>query len=1219
MKKLYLFALLPLFFVASRVNGQECDSLKATFQAYSSRCTATGSIKIFPSGGSGNYKYKVTGPVNTNYTTSDSLTGLAAGVYMVTVTDIKNNCILETPGVTVGGNYGDPGFILNTLPVGCDNGDNGGIMVEGLTQGREPFTFSIVAPSASGVGTTNSIGVFTGLIAGNYTIRLMDSCGGIQTRTVTVDNYNWHIDSYSFTKFSCDSASGYLKVVDSRGNISTVTGIPGMKYAVKTSAGDIIWSTDSYFRFKANGITSIEAIAMDSCGNMKKIQTSVFLIPSVNNNVGISNKICSTFTAQVKSVKNFSDPQFCLFDENDVLLDCNTTGKFTGLAYGSYCIKSKDGCTDTVITRCFSEKPPVASVATNVSISDKNCTDFDVSIGSQNNLNNPQFCLVRDGTDTLDCNVNGTFLNIPYGEYCILIKDGCLDTTITRCFTVTQPKPYVVPVITPSYVNCDNFGLNVTGNNLYTPTFCLFDNLGNKIDCNGTGIFDSIPLGSYCVTIHDDCTDTTIQRCLTVGPPTASNDLGVKLSDQTCSSYTATIQTSKMSGSAFCLFLGPNLVECDSSAKFSNLSYGKTYCVIAKSACPDTTFTKCFSATAPVPSVGAEVSVSNQSCSTFTAQVTNQKNLTNPEFCIVNAANDTLTCNATGKFTDLAYGAYTIVVKNTCFDTTFTREVSASPIPFSFTVSAARSCTYGLSRFWLDFSGNFPVNARIFNPAGTLIYEKNTNADMWAEDIPNLPNSEFYTIVAIDKCGNTDTATVAPIVSYMEHQGVVRQKCPGSIWLYGSGDIDAIATTNTGNLTVRIIKRDAMTMIPALTPNIVKDSVFTFQDLGPATYIVQYNSNDGCNQFFYDTITINPYKYPTLDRSTAYFCDVNGFSVGAVASFGVPPFTYQIFNSTPNFPPIVTAPQASPIFTINNGMDYSLIAIRALDACGNATTNSSSILPLVSNAHASDLDCWGKSPTLSVDTVYNSTYTWYKKDSLNATDSIEVGSGLRYTITEINPADTGIYVCHLSVNSGCIERNFVFWIDGLCETYIILPVMDVKLSGEVAGKGNQLQWQISSDQQLSTMVVERMLEDKYVGIGNVNVQDYKVRGRYTFLDPVPGMQNYYRIKIQLRGGKVVYSNVVFLGKKMLNSVYVFPNPATDHIKVRFQKNDNHLYKITIFNTVHQQMASLMYRNNSGNDLEIHRSSVYSDGMYIVKILDTQTGNSYTQKIIFSSK
>ena len=93
MKKFYpgiLFFLLNLFWSQFLI-AQNCQLLTATIKTNESRCAATGSININPSGGSGSYKYKVEGPVKTDFTTSNSITGLSAGIYTVIVNDIVSN------------------------------------------------------------------------------------------------------------------------------------------------------------------------------------------------------------------------------------------------------------------------------------------------------------------------------------------------------------------------------------------------------------------------------------------------------------------------------------------------------------------------------------------------------------------------------------------------------------------------------------------------------------------------------------------------------------------------------------------------------------------------------------------------------------------------------------------------------------------------------------------------------------------------------------------------------------------------------------------------------------------------------------------------------------------------------------------------------------------------------------------------------------------------
>ena len=610
MRKFYFFVqfVLILFFIFPLLTkAQDCSLLGATFKTYESRCAATGSIKVSATGGSGSYKYKTLGPVNSNFTSSDSLTGLSAGIYSVVVTDIIYNCTYTQTNLIVSGSYQDPRFALSKDDVTCDGGDNGSIQVMGQQYGRDPFIFSIVAPSAMGVGTTNSSGIFNNLSAGDYTIRLTDSCGGIQTRQITLNDYTWWIDSYKFNKISCDSGSGYIKVIDSKGNISTAGGIAGFLYGIVRQPGDTIWSTDANFQFELAGHSAFEIVVKDNCGKIRKAPLSLTIIPGVNAIV-ISSKSCNTFTATVNGVTNFFNPDFCLYDSSGSLVGCNATGIFTTLPYGNYCIKAHDFCTDTAIIRCFTSVPPPLSVNNTASIKNKTCTTFSAAVTGQTGLTNPNYCLFDSAGALLTCNTIGIFSNLSYGSYCIEVKDGCRDTTIKICFSPSRPVPSVPAIIVPNYFgSCTNFGISIGGDSLTSPQYCLFDSANVLIGCNNTGIFSGLAFGKYCADVYDSCFDTTFVRCFTVGPPVFVNDILVPVTNKTCTSFTVTANSNNIQKALFCLYNSKDsLITCDSSGIFNNIQYG-SYCIKAKNNCPDTTFIKCFTAVADIPSVDTGV------------------------------------------------------------------------------------------------------------------------------------------------------------------------------------------------------------------------------------------------------------------------------------------------------------------------------------------------------------------------------------------------------------------------------------------------------------------------------------------------------------------------------------------------------------------------------------------------------------------------------------
>ncbi|MFT3911995.1 MAG: T9SS type A sorting domain-containing protein [Ferruginibacter sp.] len=1198
----------------------QCASLTATCTGYESRCASTGAIKVHASGGSGSYKYKTTGPVNTNFTTSDSITGLSAGVYSVVVNDLVTNCNFTINNVVVAGTYQDPRFTLSKVDVSCDNGSNGSITVDSYSFGRAPFTYTIVAPSPMSVGLSNSTGVFLNLMTGNYSIRMTDSCGGIQTRQITIVPYNWHIDAYPFTKTACDEATGYIKVLDTRGNVSTIGGIPGFMYGVVRAPGDTIWSSNPNFTFPLLGHSSFDVVAKDACGIIKKASTSVSLVPTVAAAVNTYGYLCNSFSASLSVGVNFLTPDFCLYDSSNTVVSCNTTGVFTNLPYGSYCITAHDACTDTTVTRCFHLAAPPISIGNIVSISDKTCTTFTATITGQVGLTNPEYCLYDSAGVQISCNSTGVFTGLSYHPYCITTHDGCRDTTIKRCFEPHPPTPTVPDVIVPMYITCTNFGVNVGGDSLTTPLYCLYDSTGLLITCNNTGVFDSIPLGNYCITVHDLCYDTTFTRCLSVLVPVMHNDMVLDVSHKTCSVFTLMASSQNLGPSQeYCLYSDTDvLISCASNGVFLNIPYG-SYCVKAHAVCPDTILVNCVSAYPDLPQIGATVQTSGFTCSKFSAQIQNEENLTNPTYCIYDNNDVLISCNATGNFNNLDYGSYCIKVTDGCYDTTIIRCFSQSPVKISLSGNAGKSCSYGWAQFNLNMGGAngvLPVIIKVYNPDGTLFSQASYNSNsVLIDSVPGLPSGQHYTVVAVDQCGNADSVSIGSTASTFTHTPVVQPKCPSATWANGSGNIVTTVLTNMGNLAVRIIKKNGISLFPSLSANSISAGVYTFLDLGPGTYIIS-NSENYCNVKLYDTVVISNYIYPNLDRSSAYQCDVNGFSVSAVATNGVGPFTYEIIGSQPTTPDITTAPQTSPIFTINNGANYSLIRLRALDACGNATLGDASILPLAINGAISTVECLYQPTTLSVDSLYNSSYAWYKKLTDTDTDSTLIGTGTSYFIPTVAPPDTGVYICYVSVNSGCIKRTFTFHVSGQC--WIVLPVKLAEFKGQAIDDKNLLTWKTAMEEELDLFIIERKNNfGSFVEIGRVNaVGNSSMPQQYRFYDTSPTKgKNEYRLKLVKKDRSSSYSNTIVLNNNNTQMRFtVYPNPVTNKFTIDFAASIKHNYTITLLNTMNQVVKEITYTSD-GSKLEIQRPSVQK-GIYILRIYDMDTKEVFKEKLIF---
>ena len=231
-------------------SAQTC-TLTMSATTADSRCKATGSIIITVANGSGNYNYTVTGSTFSTNTSSNIIGGLEAGVYDIKVKDLTSGCTVEQTNITVAGDYQDPRFTLAATQTTCANSSTGSITVNNVQYGRAPFAYKIVAPSASGVGTTNSTGVFANLPAGNYTIQLSDSCGGKQTRVTTIADYDWSATVSAVTKPTCDSFETTITVTDAQGNTNIVSPalFSSFIYGGTAVPGDTTWSASNHLRF----------------------------------------------------------------------------------------------------------------------------------------------------------------------------------------------------------------------------------------------------------------------------------------------------------------------------------------------------------------------------------------------------------------------------------------------------------------------------------------------------------------------------------------------------------------------------------------------------------------------------------------------------------------------------------------------------------------------------------------------------------------------------------------------------------------------------------------------------------------------------------------------------------------------------------------------------------------------------------------------------------
>ncbi|MBK9462977.1 MAG: SprB repeat-containing protein [Sphingobacteriales bacterium] len=150
----------------------------------------TGSISISVSGGTPGYTY-----LWSNGSTTEDVSGLSAGNYVVTVTD-ANGCT-STVGATVS-SPSSLGVTATLTQVLCNGGNNGSIDAS-VTGGTSPYTYLW-----SNGSTTEDIG---GLTAGNYVVTVTDLNGCNITDTYLITEPSAVIVSVdSSTPTTCNGA-----------------------------------------------------------------------------------------------------------------------------------------------------------------------------------------------------------------------------------------------------------------------------------------------------------------------------------------------------------------------------------------------------------------------------------------------------------------------------------------------------------------------------------------------------------------------------------------------------------------------------------------------------------------------------------------------------------------------------------------------------------------------------------------------------------------------------------------------------------------------------------------------------------------------------------------------------------------------------------------------------------------------------------------------------
>lgn len=472
-----------------------------------------------------------------NGSTTEDISGLSAGTYILTVTDANGCTDIHTYVINNQANaIAYTAAITNEI---CSNGM--GEVALNVTGGTAPYTF---AWSNSGTGT-----VISGLSSGIYSCTITDAAGcSVVTSNFTVGNTASGMSASTIETMASCAPNGSIDLTVTGGtapitytwsNGPTTEDISGLgqgnySYTVTDANGCVVSGSVIITETNAN-LTYTFATTSETCGN------------------GLGGIDLTPAGGTAPYTFNWSNGP--------------TTEDLAGLAAGTYTCTITDfnGC--SIATNAIQ----ITNLSGNLSISNVVATDETCSNGfgsvdiSVTGGTAPLSYAWSNGPTTQDIS------NMSSGTYSVVVTDasGCEATTQAVINSSSGSLAIVQPLIINESCSSGNGSIDISINGAANPTSFLWSNGATTQDIS------SLSAGNYTVTVTDGngCSTTGDYTVLNTG--TTLSIPNATISDEYCGSGSGSIAITVNGGSAPYNYVWSNGGTISST---SNLSAG-TYSV----------------------------------------------------------------------------------------------------------------------------------------------------------------------------------------------------------------------------------------------------------------------------------------------------------------------------------------------------------------------------------------------------------------------------------------------------------------------------------------------------------------------------------------------------------------------------------------------------------------------------------------------------------------